>query len=165
MNVEVIKEKEGQFNSYHLYVIKVKNEETRLKLFNYLKGNNIFCQVHYIPVYWHPYYRKLGYKKEQLPTEEEIIDRAVKSNFDLRTLKIKNQLDDEFAAIDRGSYWPTIAAFGDYSFAGNSDNWNFQNYRSSTIGISFSMNIFQGSRTKHKVQQDEITGQIGRAHV
>ena len=101
---------------------------------------------------------KLGYKKEQLPTEEEIIDRAVKSNFDLRTLKIKNQLDDEFAAIDRGSYWPTIAAFGDYSFAGNSDNWNFQNYRSSTIGISFSMNIFQGSRTKHKVQQDEITG-------
>ncbi len=101
---------------------------------------------------------ELKYKKALLPTEEEIIDRAVKSNFDLKTLKIKNQLDNEFAAIDRGGYWPTIAAFGDYTLAGNSDNWDFQNYRSATIGLSFSMNLFQGSRTKHKVQQDEITG-------
>lgn len=100
----------------------------------------------------------MKYSKKILPGEEEIINRAVKSNFDLNTLKIKNQLDDEFAAIDRGGYWPTLAAFGAYSFAGNSENWNFSNYNSSTIGLSFSINLFQGGRTLRKVQQDEITG-------
>jgi len=101
---------------------------------------------------------EMKYNKELLPGEEETISRAIESNLDLNTLKIKNQLDDEFAAIDRGGYWPTIAAFGAYSLAGNSDNWNFNNYSSSTIGLSFSMNLFQGGRTLRKVQQDEITG-------
>lgn len=70
-NLEIIKEAEESKNAYHLYVIKVKNKETRLKLFNYLKENDIFCQVHYIPVHWHPYYQKLGYEKEICPKAGE----------------------------------------------------------------------------------------------
>lgn len=70
-NITVIEEKKDQFSSYHLYVIRLKNEEERLKLFNHLKENKIFCQVHYIPVYWHPYYRKLGYKKGLCPNAED----------------------------------------------------------------------------------------------
>jgi len=99
---------------------------------------------------------ELSYKKELLPNEGKIIERAVQSNFDLKNLKIKNQLDEEFAAIDRGDYWPTIKAFGNYSFAGNSNNFDFRNFHSATIGVTFSINLFQGNRTKHKVQQDEI---------
>ena len=99
---------------------------------------------------------KMEYLKEELPSEEDLIEEAKKSNLALSTLKIKNQLDDEFAAIDRGQYWPTIAAFGNYTYAGSSDNWDFSNYGSSTIGLSFSMNIFQGGRTKNKVEQDVI---------
>ena len=62
-DIEILKENQNQSNPYHLYVIKVKNKKTRLKLFNYLKQKGIFCQVHYIPAYWHPYYQRLGYKK------------------------------------------------------------------------------------------------------
>jgi UDP-4-amino-4,6-dideoxy-N-acetyl-beta-L-altrosamine transaminase len=40
-------------HAYHLYVIEVDN---RLGLYNYLKTQNIFPQVHYIPVYRMPYY-------------------------------------------------------------------------------------------------------------
>ncbi len=76
-NIEIIKEKEGQFDSYHLYVIRVKDKETRLKLFNYLKNNNIFCQVHYMPVYWHPYYQKLGYEKGLCSNAEEFYQRMI----------------------------------------------------------------------------------------
>jgi len=63
-NVEIIKDEKDQFNAHHLYVIKLKNSEIRRKLYDYLRTKNIFCQVHYIPVYWHPYYKKLGYKKQ-----------------------------------------------------------------------------------------------------
>jgi len=58
-------------------VIKVKDGKTRLKLFNCLKENDIFCQVHYIPVYWHPYYQRLGYKKGICPKAEKFYERII----------------------------------------------------------------------------------------
>jgi len=76
-NIEVLKENENQFNVYHLYVIKLEDGKIRLKLFNYLKEKGILCQVHYIPVYWHPYYKKLGYEKELCPNAEEFYDRII----------------------------------------------------------------------------------------
>ena len=99
----------------------------------------------------------LEYQDETLPTDTDLINEAKKSNFTLKILRIKKQLDDEFTAIDRGGYWPTLAAFGNYSYSGSGDKWTFQNYSSSIIGVSFSINLFQGGRTKHKVEQDVIT--------
>lgn len=43
-------------HAYHLYIIEVNN---RKELYDYLKSKEIFCQVHYIPVYQLPYYRSL----------------------------------------------------------------------------------------------------------
>ena len=99
---------------------------------------------------------KMKYAGEIFAPETELISEAISSNLDLSSLKIKNQLDDEYSAIDRGSYWPTISAFGNYSFAGSANDFKFQNYQSSTVGLNFSMNLFQGGRTKNKVQQDQI---------
>jgi UDP-4-amino-4,6-dideoxy-N-acetyl-beta-L-altrosamine transaminase len=76
-DVETIEQPEENKNAYHLYVIRVKNKETRLNLFNYLKENDIFCQVHYIPVHWHPYYQKLGYKRENCPKAREFYERII----------------------------------------------------------------------------------------
>ncbi|MBT3297535.1 UDP-4-amino-4,6-dideoxy-N-acetyl-beta-L-altrosamine transaminase [archaeon] len=75
--IEIIKENENLFNSYHLYVIKVKDKFVRLSLFNYLRDNNVFCQVHYIPVYWHPYYQKIGYKRGLCPIAESFYERII----------------------------------------------------------------------------------------
>lgn len=99
---------------------------------------------------------EMNYDEEEFPKESELINEARNNNLTLSTLKIKNQLDEEYAAIDRGNYWPTIAAFGNYTYAGTSDQWDFNNYSSSIVGLSFSMNIFEGGRTKNKVQQDMI---------
>lgn len=76
-DVETIKQSEGCKNAYHLYVIKVKDKKTRLELFNCLKEDDIFCQVHYIPVYWHPYYQKLGYEKGVCPKTEKFYERII----------------------------------------------------------------------------------------
>jgi len=41
-------------HAYHLYVIQAKD---RKNLYNHLRKNNIFAQVHYIPVHLMPYYQ------------------------------------------------------------------------------------------------------------
>lgn len=54
-------------HAYHLYIIEVEN---RFELYNYLKENNIFAQVHYIPCHLMPYYRQLGWKETDMPHSE-----------------------------------------------------------------------------------------------
>lgn len=54
-------------HAYHLYVIKV---EDRLGLYNFLRENNIYAQIHYIPCHLMPYYRDLGWKEGDLPYAE-----------------------------------------------------------------------------------------------
>jgi len=76
-DIEIINETESKKSSYHLYVIKVKDKDTRLNVFNYLKKNDVLCQVHYIPVHWHPYYQKLGYEKEDCPEAGGFYDRII----------------------------------------------------------------------------------------
>jgi UDP-4-amino-4,6-dideoxy-N-acetyl-beta-L-altrosamine transaminase len=54
-------------HAYHLYIIEVEN---RLGLYNYLRENKVFAQVHYIPVHILPYYQRLGWKKGEFPVAE-----------------------------------------------------------------------------------------------
>ena len=54
-------------HAYHLYVIQV---EKRKELYDYLRTKNILAQVHYIPVHLMPYYRDLGFKKDDFPLAE-----------------------------------------------------------------------------------------------
>ncbi|PIS09212.1 UDP-4-amino-4,6-dideoxy-N-acetyl-beta-L-altrosamine transaminase [Candidatus Beckwithbacteria bacterium CG10_big_fil_rev_8_21_14_0_10_34_10] len=76
-NIEIIKESKDQFNAYHLYPVRVKENKTRFRIFNYLKKNNIYCQIHYIPIYWHPYYQKLDYKKGLCSKAEDFSQREI----------------------------------------------------------------------------------------
>ncbi len=52
------RELKGCNSSWHLYVIQVKN---RKEVFQGLRAAGIGVNVHYIPVYHHPYYRRNGY--------------------------------------------------------------------------------------------------------
>lgn len=54
-------------HAYHLYVIRTQR---RLDLYNYLRRNGIYPQVHYIPCHLMPYYRRLGWKEGDLPKAE-----------------------------------------------------------------------------------------------
>jgi UDP-4-amino-4,6-dideoxy-N-acetyl-beta-L-altrosamine transaminase len=64
----------------HLYVIKLdlsKLKVDRNEIYNALIAENIGVNVHYIPVYLHPYYQKLGYKKGLCPKAEELYDTII----------------------------------------------------------------------------------------
>lgn len=54
-------------HAYHLYVI---HTQRRKELYDHLRANNIFAQVHYIPVHLQPYYQQQGFRKGQFPKAE-----------------------------------------------------------------------------------------------
>jgi outer membrane protein TolC len=100
---------------------------------------------------------EIDYNQEILPAEEDIIDFALNNNYGLQSMKLKMELDEEFIQLDVSEYWPSLAAFGNFSYAGSAEEWNFQNYNATTVGLSFSMNLWQGNRTKNRVEQSTIT--------
>jgi dTDP-4-amino-4,6-dideoxygalactose transaminase len=61
-------------HAFHLYIIQV---EKRKALYDYLRENAIFPQVHYIPVHLMPYYRQFGWKKGDFPVSEHYYDRCL----------------------------------------------------------------------------------------
>lgn len=59
----------------HLYIIRLNLDKlkcTRREFFDAMSAENVQCQIHYVPVYWFPYYQHLGYKKGLCPNAEEV---------------------------------------------------------------------------------------------
>ncbi|MCI8599785.1 MAG: UDP-4-amino-4,6-dideoxy-N-acetyl-beta-L-altrosamine transaminase [Lachnospiraceae bacterium] len=59
----------------HLYIIRLDLEKlscTRREFFDAMSAENVQCQIHYVPVYWFPYYQHLGYQKGLCPNAEEV---------------------------------------------------------------------------------------------
>jgi outer membrane protein len=100
---------------------------------------------------------EIVYNPEILPGEEDIIEYALANNFGLQSMNLKMILDKEFIQLDISEYWPSLAAFGNFSYAGSAEQWNFQNYNATTVGLSFSMNLWKGNRTKNRVEQSTIS--------
>lgn len=64
----------------HLYILQFKLEHlnaTRKEIFNALYAERVCPQVHYMPVYYHSYYEKIGYKKGLCPVAERLYDRIL----------------------------------------------------------------------------------------
>lgn len=61
-------------HAYHLYVIEVND---RLGLYNFLRANNIFAQIHYIPCHLMPYYRQFGWKENDMPNAENYYKHCI----------------------------------------------------------------------------------------
>lgn len=74
LNIHTQTIQNGFKHAYHLFVIRV---EDRLGLYNHLKENGIFAQVHYIPVHLSPYYQSMGFKKGDFPNAEHYYDQCL----------------------------------------------------------------------------------------
>lgn len=64
-------------SAWHLYVLQldlVKLSITRKDFFAELQKSGVSPNVHYIPVYYHPYYQQLGYKKGLCPKAEALYE-------------------------------------------------------------------------------------------
>lgn len=78
--VTVQKEIPESDTTRHLYILRFnldKLEVSRREIFDALWAENIHCNVHYIPVYYHPYYQSLGYVKGLCPNAESLYEEIV----------------------------------------------------------------------------------------
>ena len=66
--------------AWHLFVIRLDLARLRVgrkEVFAALRAENIGVNVHYIPVYWHPYYRQLGYDRGLCPVAEAAYETLI----------------------------------------------------------------------------------------
>jgi dTDP-4-amino-4,6-dideoxygalactose transaminase len=64
----------------HLYILRIVPEKltiNRRQFFDALAAENVCCNVHYIPVYYFPYYEQLGYRRGLCPNAEKLYEEII----------------------------------------------------------------------------------------
>ena len=63
--VETPSQHKDTSSSWHLYIIRLKKNNiiTHKQLFEQFRAAGILVNIHYIPIYRQPYYKKLGFPK------------------------------------------------------------------------------------------------------
>ncbi|MFC1521631.1 UDP-4-amino-4,6-dideoxy-N-acetyl-beta-L-altrosamine transaminase [Elusimicrobiota bacterium] len=71
--------KDGACHAFHLFVIRLNPvwKHKRDEVFKRLRSLGIGAQVHYMPVYRHPYYKSHGFGIESCPNAEDFYSRAI----------------------------------------------------------------------------------------
>lgn len=86
----------------HLYVIRLdldKLKSTRREFFDAMSAEGVQPQIHYIPTYWFPYYRRLGYKKGLCPNAERIYEGIM--SIPLYPKMLEEDVEDVISAIKK----------------------------------------------------------------
>ncbi len=86
----------------HLYILRIRPEKLRIDrrgFFDALAAENICCNVHYIPVYYFPYYRKLGYSRGLCPKAEKLYEEII--TLPLYYAMSDQDVDDVIRAVRR----------------------------------------------------------------
>lgn len=63
-------------SGWHLYIVQVKNCDRR-QVFEGMREKGIGVNVHYIPVYMHPYYQEHGYENVHCANADEIYSHII----------------------------------------------------------------------------------------
>lgn len=64
----------------HLYILRIVPEKLKIgrrQFFDALAAENVHGNVHYIPVYYFPYYEKMGYKRGLCPNAEKLYEEII----------------------------------------------------------------------------------------
>lgn len=64
----------------HLYILRIVPEKLKIdrrQFFDGLEAENVHCNVHYIPVYYFPYYEKMGYRRGLCPNAEKLYEEII----------------------------------------------------------------------------------------
>jgi len=68
------------YSSRHLYVVRIQLEKvkkTQREIFETLRASGIEVNLHYIPVYKHPYYQRMGFNAFDFPQSQQYYLEAV----------------------------------------------------------------------------------------
>ncbi len=79
-NIKLPFQLENTRSSYHLFIIRTIAKEgpmSHKELFERLRKSGINVNLHYIPIYRHPYYEKIGFNNNDYPNSESYYSEAI----------------------------------------------------------------------------------------
>ena len=71
---------ENTYSAFHLYIVKfkpIKGGRSFNEVFEFIRGKGIGINLHYMPVYKHPYYKRLGFSEKYCPEAENYYQSAL----------------------------------------------------------------------------------------
>lgn len=86
----------------HLYILRLNLEHLtcdRRQFFDALYAENVCPQVHYLPVYYHSYYEKLGYQKGICPNAEKYYEEVM--SIPLYYALTEDEVEDVICAVKK----------------------------------------------------------------
>ena len=89
-------------------------------------------------------------------------DLVLESNPGLSAVQRQIELNGAAVNAERSNYLPTVLAFGSYQYQAIENEFNFAAkdfYKSSQVGLSLSINLFQGLQTYARVEQAQLEQQ------
>ncbi|MFC7058370.1 DegT/DnrJ/EryC1/StrS family aminotransferase [Halovenus salina] len=87
---------------YHLYAVEVREEFgcDREEFVNAMHAENIGVQVHYVPLYYHPFFQEeYGYTEGMFPETERVYEGVV--SLPLHAEMSDDDIDDVVRAVER----------------------------------------------------------------
>lgn len=97
------------------------------------------------------------------PVDDQLIAKAeelvLETNPGLSATNRQIELNGAVVNAERSNYLPTLSAFGSYSYTAAKDQFNFSPndfYKGSQVGLSLSLNLFQGLQTYARVEQAQL---------
>ena len=76
LNIKFQENLNKSYSSKHLYICRVPASKRR-KIIHYMARRKINTNLHYIPIYKHPFYRKSGFKNYKLKNSEKYYKEAL----------------------------------------------------------------------------------------
>jgi UDP-4-amino-4,6-dideoxy-N-acetyl-beta-L-altrosamine transaminase len=68
------------FSAFHLYVVRIKRDEVDIRqkdVFERLRNFGILVNLHYIPIYRHPFFAAMGFDRNEFPESEAYYAEAI----------------------------------------------------------------------------------------
>lgn len=78
--IKLPNQNEASYSSFHLYIIRLELNainKTHKEVFEQLRAAGIGVNLHYIPIYRHPYYRQFKYEYSDFPNSESYYSEAI----------------------------------------------------------------------------------------
>jgi outer membrane protein TolC len=98
--------------------------------------------------------------------DEQILqtaDQAVlESNLNLNVMQHQIELNGASVNAERANFLPSVIAYGSYSYTAIKDNYRFSTndfYKTAQVGLTFSLNLFQGLQTNSRIEQAQLEEQ------
>lgn len=82
------------YSSYHLAIIRILDSSPKIhrQLFEWMRENQVWVQLHYWPIHLQPFYKKLGFSRGYLPNSENYAESCFSIPLHVKTTKEQQDL-------------------------------------------------------------------------